>query len=209
MSENSDVERARRRAVVYWFADGLPELAFGGVLVATAAILGAAALVGSDGSGAVLAVGLPLALVVGVPTAGRWVRRHKRSSTYPRTGLVRYRPAGRWRRAAHWALVAAMTAGVTWVAWRGAGPILVAASVTALLAGFLAAIGLQTGLARFVAAGGVTVLALVASSGLLPDAEAVLSGVLGITGILLLRNGAAARMRHVREAPDPDGSGGT
>lgn len=209
MSESDDVERARRRAVVYWFVDGLPELAFGGVLVATAAVLAAAAIVGPDGSGAVMAVGLPLALVVGVPAAGRWVRKHKRRSTYPRTGRVLYGPAGRWRRAAQWALLAAMTAGVAWVAWREAGSMLIAAGVTALVAGFLVTIGLRTGLRRFSAAAAVTVLALIASSGVLPDVEAVLSSVLGVTGLLILRNGAAARMRYQREAPDPDGSAGT
>jgi hypothetical protein len=194
---------AKRRAIGYWFADGLPELAFGGVLVATAAVCGAAGLASGETSGIVLAVGLPVVLFLGIPLAGRWVRHVKRSSTYPRTGRVAYRSRSARRRIVSGVVALALVAILGWLLWRAESEELTAILVTAGITASLLTVALRAGLHRFTAAAVIAVVALVATGGLLPDAPAVIGTVLGITGLFVLRNGWAARTRYMREAPEP------
>jgi hypothetical protein len=194
---------AKRRAIGYWFVDGLPEIAFGILLLAVSAVFGIAALTGGEASGIVVAVGLPVVLVLGVPLAGRWVRHRKRSMTYPRTGRVTY--VGRSGSYTIVSRIVAVAVAVTlgWLVWHAESLLLPALLVTTGIAAALVSITLRTGLHRFAAAGAVAVVVLVASGGLLPDTSAVLASVLGITGLMLLRNGWAARLRYRREAPAP------
>ena len=112
----TDQVGARRRAEAYWFEDGLPELAFGSVLLATAAVLGVAALTAPGIAGPVMALGLPLVLVVGIPLAGSRLRDVKRTSTYARTGVVRYGSTGSVRRVVHWLLAVGLAGVLAWLA---------------------------------------------------------------------------------------------
>ncbi len=121
----------------------------------------------------------------------------------PRTGVVRYGSPGRVRRTAHWLLALALASALAGVAWWGGPPALIAAGATAVPAGVLITGGLRTGLLRFTAAGVVAVVAFVSVSGLLPDTRAILAVVLAVTGLLVVRNGRAARIRFLRDAPEP------
>lgn len=193
---------AERRAVGYWFVDGLPEVAFGAILLATALVFGAATAAGGEASGLILAVGLVLAIVGGIPLAGRWVRRRKRSSTYPRTGRVKYRGRGPARRAVSWGIGGLLAVALVLVTWREGSSTVLAVAVTGVLVAALVFVALRTGLRRFAATAIVAVILLAAASELLPDVQAVMGTVFAGTGLLLLRNGWAARTRYLRSTSE-------
>jgi len=92
----TQLDQIVRRTRQYWYADGIPEIAVGCLLLAVGLLFAieAAAPPGS-GLSRVTAYGLPVLILAGVFAAGRFVKTVKARMTYPRTGYVAYtRPAG-------------------------------------------------------------------------------------------------------------------
>ncbi len=149
----SPLETAQKRTRRYWYEDGLPELAAGGVICLMALVnLAVARLAPPDWKGWLSAIGLPLIVVGGGILARALILRLKERLTYPRSGYLVYPRAKPSRRF--------LTAGV------GIGAAFIVAVLTAWLSaakserlipaltGLFAALlilflGMRVGLVRF------------------------------------------------------------
>jgi hypothetical protein len=97
---NTSIEGAPRRAVHYWYDDGLAEIGVGLLFLLLAALF---AVEGLAPAGSLppwfSAFGLPVIVVGGMIVLGLSVRAIKERLTYPRTGYVAYPrtgPARKW-----------------------------------------------------------------------------------------------------------------
>lgn len=199
------VEGAPRRAVGYWFDDGLAEIG-GGLLFLTLAALFAVEGLAPAGAlpASFSALGLPLVILGGMLVVGWAVRTVKERLTYPRTGYVAYPRPGTGRRV----LAGVIGAGVSFVLvlLLAARPSLQSA-LGALQAGALAivflALSLRTGLVR------MAILGIVAlGAGL----EATVAGlqsslgsalVFGAAGVAALLSGALILVHYLRTTAPP------
>ncbi len=94
---DTDIDRVVKRTWRYWYDDGLAEIAGGCLFVAIGLLFLAEALLPPGLLPSLSAIGLPVVAVGGTLLAGRVVRALKMRLTYPRTGYVSYRPAGKSR----------------------------------------------------------------------------------------------------------------
>jgi len=201
----SQVEAAPRRAVRYWFEDGLVEIGAGILFLALAGLFALEGLAPANSPGAALsALGLPLVILGGMLLVGLAVRAAKERLTYPRTGYVAYPAAGPARRILAGVIGAGVSLAIVWLlAARPSLQLALGALQGIALAIVFMALSLRTGLARlamvgFVALGGglvATTLALGASLG-----SALAFGAAGVAAVL---SGALALSRYLRTTALP------
>jgi hypothetical protein len=201
----SQVEAAPRRAVRYWFEDGLVEIGAGILFLALAGLFALEGLAPANSPGAALsALGLPLVILGGMLLVGLAVRAAKERLTYPRTGYVAYPAAGPARRILAGVIGAGVSLAIVWLlAARPSLQLALGALQGVALAIVFMALSLRTGLARlamvgFVALGGglvATTLALGASLG-----SALAFGAAGVAAVL---SGALALSRYLRTTALP------
>jgi len=201
----SQVEAAPRRAVRYWFDDGLVEIGAGVLFLALAGLFALEGLAPADSLGASLsALGLPLVILGGMLLVGLGVRAAKERLTYPRTGYVAYPAAGPARRILAGVIGAGVSLAIVWLlAARPSLQLALGALQGVALAIVFLALSLRTGLVRlavvgFVALGGglvATTLGLGASLG-----SALAFGGAGVAAVL---SGALALSRYLRTTALP------
>ena len=201
----AQVEGAPRRAVGYWFDDGLAEIGVGLLFLAVAALFAVEGLAPAGSLPASFsALGLPLVIIGGMLVVGLAVRTAKERLTYPRTGYVAYPRPGTARRV----LAGVIGAGVSFVLvlLLAARPSLQSA-LGALQGGALAivflALSLRTGLVR------LAILGLVALGGGLAAAFFNLGASLGsalafgAAGPAALLSGALILVHYLRTTAPP------
>lgn len=97
---NTVIENAPRRAVRYWYDDGLVEIGVGLLFLLLAALFAVEGLAPAGSLPAWFsALGLPVLLLGGMIVLGLSLRAVKERLTYPRTGYVAYprkHPARKW-----------------------------------------------------------------------------------------------------------------
>ncbi|MDQ1307771.1 MAG: hypothetical protein QG671_3604 [Actinomycetota bacterium] len=201
-----DIRQAQRRALAYWFVDGIPEAVGGGAIFLVGALLYLAEITGNDMFGSFST----MTMILAFPIAGRIVRTAKERITYPRTGYIKYTaPAGRHRtiKLVVAVLVAMGLAG--FLASRpqdadgGAGGWL----VTSLACGLGAAYGVRgwkTGVKRFYVVGAVLVIL---GAGIVLTGFGF-EGAIGLLwmgfGVLSVVSGVLTLAGYLRENPPPE-----
>jgi len=199
------MEAAPRRAVRYWFDDGLVEIGAGVLFLALAGLFALEGLAPADSLGASLsALGLPLVILGGMLLVGLAVRAAKERLTYPRTGYVAYPTAGPARRVLAGVIGAGVSLAIVWLlAARPNLQLALGALQGVALAIVFLALSLRTGLVRlalvgFVALGGglvATTFGLGASLG-----SALAFGAAGVAAVL---SGALALSHYLRTTAPP------
>ncbi len=181
----ADIDRVMQRTRQYWYADGIPEIAIGCLLLGVALLFGLEAMA-IPGTPGITAYGLPILILVGVFVTGRLVKRFKARLTYPRTGFVSYsRPTGA-RRISRILIAFASAAMLAYVAMR----LRLESSQTMLIQALLAALLIALagmGLVRFYALAALALgLGIVLSRSAIGEASgnAILFGFVGAGFVL-------------------------
>lgn len=201
----SQLEAAPRRAVRYWFDDGLAEIGGGLLFLAIAALFAVEGLAPADSLPASFsALGLPIVILGGMAAVGFAVRALKQRLTFPRTGYVAYPKPGPMRRVLAGVIGAGVSLAIVWLlAARPSLESALGAIQGAALAVVFLALSLRTGLARLAVLGllalggglGATYLGLGASLG-----SALAFGAAGVAALL---SGAWALSHYVRITAPP------
>jgi hypothetical protein len=209
---STDVSSAIRQTHRYWYDDGLSEIAGGVILVAIGLLFAfEAGLPPGSPLHSVSAFGLPLVVLVGGWLASRIVRAVKARVTYPRTGYVRYRTAGRKRSVAV-AVTAAVAAAllVVWMLRSGAPARLWIPALDGLAVGaMLLYLGYTLDLRRFLVLAGVSVVVGFLAATRVAGEIAGSAWYFGTMGLILAGVGGGVLWRYLRHTePGPDGSTG-
>lgn len=203
----AQLRQVEKRAQLYWYEDGLSEMAAGTILLLLGLLFLADGLT-PDGSlpNGISAIGLPILMFGGFFIA-RWiVRRLKTKIVYPRTGYARYRTQ-RVERRPRWqvGLVAGVVAAVVsqLLLRVPATHIWIPTATGVLFALFLLIFAYQLGLARYYVLAGVSALLGLAASLSAPN-DTVASGLyFGGMGVTLLITGGAVLARYLRRTQPP------
>jgi hypothetical protein len=201
----TQVEQAPRRAVRYWFDDGLVELGTGLLFLLLSALF---AVEGLAPAGSLLegvsAFSLPALVIGGMIVLGLALRAVKERLTFPRTGYVAYPQPGPVRRVLAVVIGAGVSLAIVWLlAARPSLQLALGALQGAVLAVVFLALSLRTGLIRlafpgFFALGG----GLAATSwGLGASLGSALA--FGSAGVAALLSGAMVLARYVRTTSPP------
>jgi len=200
----NEIAATQRRALGYWFVDGVAEIAGGTAILICGALLYAAVATGIEQLGT-----LSLLVLIGAFPVTAWiVRKVKERITYPRTGYVAYPPPSRARRivaAAVGFLAAGLIAPIN--AYVGGGKVSTVVLAFGLLVGaFTALRAWRTGAPRFyvVAAALVVVSGILATNGV--GIEDGIGLMLLIYGATLVTTGVWALARYLRANDKPEGA---
>jgi hypothetical protein len=206
--ENHDVKQVEQRVKRYWYSDGIAELASGGLFVLLGLYFWIQVIFGEE---SIISVFLQVILVL-VMIAGfigvRWlVNTLKARLTYPRTGYVEYRVNDREVRQRRWIIVAAaaIVSGVSIVLEEYVHGL----DSMVLLIGFLAGIifialrGRSSGLKRFYALGGLSIVLGIALSFSSLSQITDLALFFGLLGIVIVTSGALVLRQYLEENPLP------
>ena len=91
--KNNNIEHTIRRTRSYWYIDGLWEIGYGCLFTVMGTLLYLQTLIPSDSQLADLAGYVFLVLIIGLIVLINWgIRKAKEQLTYPRTGMLTYRP---------------------------------------------------------------------------------------------------------------------
>jgi hypothetical protein len=206
--EKNQIKEIEGRVQRYWYADGIAELASGGLFVLLGLYFGIQGFFGEASLvSVVLQVSLAL-LMIGGAYGVRWlVNTLKARLTYPRTGYVEYRvneKSAKMRRyvVAGVAMIIAIASIVLIDYIRGLDAMVL---VTGLLVGliFIALRGRSSGLKRFYALGGFAILLgiTLSFSGLVQAYTLAL--FYGLLGIAIVVSGSLVLQRYLNENPLP------
>jgi len=203
MSDN--LSKTLRRPRQYWYSDGLPEMAIGGIFLAIGLLFSGQAVVPEHSPWQALAgLALPI-LIVGSLWLTRWlVGAAKARLTYPRTGYVAYPRPSRRRRI----LTLLLGAGVGGLLAN----LLIAANLDTLnftfplqglFVGLLVAF-IGQGLIRFYVVGGFTALLGIALAAVAMPEEPGNAVFYGLLGLALVISGGITLWRYLRQNPRPE-----
>jgi hypothetical protein len=206
--ENNKIKQVEQRVKRYWYADGIAELASGGMFILLGIYFGAQGFL-DEGSmvSIILQVSLMLMMVAGI-FGVRWlVNTLKARLTYPRTGYVEYRvneKDAKMRRyvVAGVAMIIAIASIVLIDYIRGLDSM---ALVTGLLVGliFIALRGKSSGLKRFYVLSGLAIMLGVALSFGGLSQVYNLGLFYGLLGIAIVISGGLVLHRYLNENPLP------
>lgn len=206
--ENNEIKRVEQRVMRYWYTDGIAELAGGGMFVLLGLYFGLQGYFGEASLvSVILQAGLAV-LMIGGAFGVRWlVKTLKARLTYPRTGYVEYRVSEREVTRRRWviagvAMVVASASILLVDVIRGLDALVL---ITGLLVGlvFILLRGRSSGLRRFYALGGLSILVgiVLAFSDL---AQAYSLGLFyGLLGVAILLSGLLVLRRYLGENPMP------
>jgi hypothetical protein len=206
--EKDEIKQVEQRVKRYWYADGIAELASGGLFVVLGLYFGLQGFFGEASLiSVILQVSLALLMIAGAYGVRWLVNILKARLTYPRTGYVEYRVNERDAKVRRYvvagvAMIIAIASIVLIDYIRGLDSM---ALVTGLLVGliFIALRGKSSGLKRFYVLGGLAILLGVALSfsGLL---QAYNLGLFyGLMGIAIMISGGIILHRYLDENPLP------
>ena len=206
--ENHDVKQVEQRIKRYWYSDGIAELVTGGLFAFLGLYFGIQAYFGEGSQvSVILQVSMILPIMAGV-FAVRWlVNTLKARLTYPRTGYVEYRLNDHDVRQRRLVIVAvALALGIASMVLidyiRSLDALVLG---TGLLAGliFIALRGRSSGVKRFYALGGLSiVLGIILSFSSLSQTFN-LALFYGFLGIVIILSGGLALRRYLNENPMP------
>jgi hypothetical protein len=204
---NTVMESAPRRAVRYWYDDGLVEIGIGLLFLLLTALFAVEGLAPAGSLPAWFsALGLPVLLLGGMIVLGLSVRAVKERLTYPRTGFVAYprkHPARKWLAGLIGAVVSLLL--VLFLAarpdWIAALPALQGAAVAVVLL----LLSYRSGVLRLAVQGLLGIVAgfIVSLAGVGTSIGTAL--VLGTIGLASLTSGVIVLSRYLRATPPPAG----
>lgn len=206
--ENNEIKQVERRVKRYWYADGIAELASGSLFVLLGLYFG---IQGYFGEGSLLSVILQVSLAL-LMIAGafgvRWlVNTLKARLTYPRTGYVEYRVNERDAKVRRYmvagmAMIIAIASIVLIDYIRGLDSIVL---VTGLLVAviFVALRGKSSGITRFYALGGLSLVLGVGLSFSGLSQAYNLALFYGLLGLAIVLSGGLVLRRYLSENPLP------
>jgi len=196
------MDEVMQRTSRYFYADGLVELAVGGLFLAIGVVLEVWARI-ALGSPLVLAItlGLILLIIGGGLAINRAIGSIKERVTYPRTGYVSYhqrKPSrSRWLIAAA-ALGLAILGGLVLPEWFSK----MALAEGLLLLVVLGYMGYRVGVRRFFLVGIIAALLGLGAALLIPEDLQGSSVTFGGTGIALLLSGALTLRAYLQAHPN-------
>lgn len=206
--EHNEIKQVEQRVRRYWYTDGIAELAGGGLFILLGLYFGIQGYSGENSLiSVVLQVSLALLMVAGMFGVRRLVKALKVRLTYPRTGFVEYRTNQKDAKVRRYvvagiAMVVAIASILLKDYIRGLDSMVL---MTGLLVGaiFITLQGRSSGLKRFYALGGLSiVLGIALSFSKLPQAY-VLALFYGLVGIVILVSGVLVLRRYLHENPLP------
>ena len=203
---NDDMKQVEKRVRRYWYADGIAELASGGMFLLLGLYFG---VLGYFKEGSLISVILQVSMIlvfIGGAFGVRWlVNTLKSRLTYPRTGFVEYRVKDGDTRKRRWVIVVSAmvisAASIVLVDYiRGLESMVF---ITGLLVGviFIALRGRSSGLKRFYLLGGLAIILgiALAYSGL--SQVYTLTLFYGLLGIAILISGGLVLRHYLMENP--------
>jgi hypothetical protein len=203
-----EMKQVEQRVKRYWYADGIAELATGGMFVMLGLYFGVQGYFGEASTVSVILQVSLILLAIGGVFGVRWlVNILKARVTYPRTGYVEYRVNERGAKRRRYVVIAvAMLVAIASIILadtiRGLDSTVLA---TGLLVGviFITLQGQSSGLKRFYALGGLAILlGIVLAFSKLPQAY-ILALFYGLLGVVILVSGALVLRRYLDENPLP------
>ncbi len=199
------MEAAPRRAVRYWFDDGLAEIGIGLLFLALAGLFAFEGLAPADSLAASIpALGLPLVIIGGMLVVGLAVRAAKERLTYPRTGYVAYPIAGPARRVLAGVIGAGVSLAIVWLlAARPNLQLALGALQGVALAIVFLALSLRTGLVRLAMVGFVALGGGLAATSFGLGASFGSALAFGASGVTVLLGGALVLARYLRTTAPP------
>lgn len=206
MKDNfSEVEQRVKR---YWFADGIGELAGGGLFLLLGAYFGIPQILGENNLLSVLLQSSLVLVMIGGVFLVRWlVTALKTRLTYPRTGYVEYRVDKQHAvRTRTFAMAFAMLMAflMVWLA-RSVQVIDSTVLVTGVVVGavFVILRGKSFGIQRFYVLGGISaVIGVVLAFSGLPNSYS-LAVFYGLMGLVVMLSGGVVLLRYLKENPLP------
>ncbi len=201
----SQVEAAPRRAVRYWFDDGLAEIGAGILFLALAALF---AVEGLAPTGSLLesfsALGLPLVILGGMAVVGLGLRSLKQRLIFPRTGYVAYPRTRPIRKVVAAVIGAAVSMALVWLlAARPSLQMALGVLQGAALSIVFLALSARTGLIRLAVLGLVALGGGLAATYLGLGASLGSSLAFGAAGVAALVSGALALSPYLRTTVPP------
>ncbi|MBN1454434.1 MAG: hypothetical protein JW963_25680 [Anaerolineales bacterium] len=206
--ENNDMKQVEQRVKRYWYADGIAEIASGGMFLLLGLYFG---VLGYFEEGSLVSVILQVSMVlvmIGGAFGVRWlVNTLKSRLTYPRTGYVEYRVNEKDAKQRRWIVVAVAiivaSASILLVDYiRGLDSMVL---ITGVLVGiiFIALRGKSSGLKRFYALGGLAIVMGIALAYSNLSQVYTLSLFYGLLGIAILISGGLVLRSYLQENPPP------
>ena len=205
---NNDLSDIEQRVKRYWFADGIGELAGGGMFLLLGAYFGIPQYLGDDSQlSAIFQSSLVLVLIGGIFVVRWLVTMLKTRLTYPRTGYVEYRVDKR-------NALRTRTLAMAFAMVMAFSMVLLAKSIqvvdsTVLMTGlvvgavFVLLRGKSYGVQRFYFLGAISaILGVALSFSSLPIGYS-LAAFYGLMGLVVMLSGGWVLFRYLRENPLP------
>jgi hypothetical protein len=202
---NTAIESAPRRAVHYWYDDGLVETGVGLLFLLLAALLAVEGLAPAGSLPPLLsALGLPIVILGGMFVLGLLVRTVKERLTYPRTGFVSYprkHPQRKWVAGVIGAVVGLLL--VLFLAARPDWMIALPALQGAAVAAVMLLLSYRSGVLRLAAQGLLALGAGLVVSFASVETSIGTAAVFGAIGLGSLISGAFVLAHYLRTTTPP------
>jgi hypothetical protein len=202
---NAAIESAPRRAVHYWYDDGLVETGVGLLFLLLAALFAVEGLVPAGSLPPLFsALGLPIVILGGMFVLGLSVRAAKDRLTYPRTGYVSYprkRPQRKWVAGVIGALVGLLL--VLFLAARPDWMIALPALQGAAVAAVMLLLSYRSGVLRLAVQGLLALGAGLIVSFARVETSIGTAAVFGAIGLASLLSGAFVLTHYLRTTTPP------